>query len=106
MQRIRRTDRGKLARGVLWPACVTGCLAEGPKQSFFREFVHAAVEDAMGFGNAETALDILETFWAKSSDEECQPSSSPFDNPLPEADFLIRGWPQIIHKSGRRALLV
>jgi hypothetical protein len=81
-------------------------MAERPKQIFFREFVHVAVEDAMGFGNAQTALDILETFWAKSSDDRCQPSSSPSDNPPPEADYLIRGWPQIIHKSDRRVLLV
>ncbi|OBT93244.1 hypothetical protein VE01_08809 [Pseudogymnoascus verrucosus] len=107
MQRIQRTDRGKLARGILWPVCVAGCLAEGPKQSFFREFVRAAVDDAIGFGNAQTALDILEHFWAKSSSEKRHTSSSPpSDSPPLEADYLFQGWPQIIQKSGRRVLLV
>jgi Fungal specific transcription factor domain len=97
MQLIPKANRGRLARGVLWPACVAGCLAERSNQDFFRDFVRAAVDDAVGFGNAQTALDILERFWAKSSQ---------LGNPQSEAGKILKGLPQIIQQSGRRVLLV
>jgi len=63
IQRIKEPDKGQLARSLVWPACIAGCLAEKEQETFFRNFIAAGVDSADGFGNCQTTRDVLEACW-------------------------------------------
>lgn len=68
MQRIKVSDVGQLARSLVWPSCVAGCLADEEQQVFFRGFLQAGSTDAHGFGNCQTATEVLETCWGRRAE--------------------------------------
>jgi len=63
MKRIKEFALGPLARTLVWPALITGCLAEEKQEDFFRRFFLAGSDNAHGFGNCHIAKEILETCW-------------------------------------------
>lgn len=69
LQRIKESDVGQLARSLVWPCCVAGCLADEEQQIFFREFLQAGDADAHGFGNCQTAMEVLEMCWARRAEK-------------------------------------
>lgn len=104
MERIPEPVCGKLTRGILWPICVAGSVAETHHQPFFRDFVNKAVNDSMGFGNSRTALGILEASWEALNQEGHQTPS--ICSASLKAKYLLQSWPQIVQQNGHKALLV
>jgi hypothetical protein len=66
MKRIKEAEVGSLARTLVWPAVIAGCLADEVQAVFFRAFLSAGSDHAHGFGNCHVAKEILETCWEKS----------------------------------------
>jgi len=58
-----------LLRTVVWPFCVTGCLAEPEQHSFFRGQVEI-LQPAGLFGTMYKAIEIIESVWQKRATTE------------------------------------
>ena len=51
-------------RGLIWPLCLSGCMAQPHQQPFFRDLLLRVIGDAgQEFGNCTTVLRILEACW-------------------------------------------
>lgn len=50
-------------RGLVWPLCVIGCMANSEHQAFFESLLANFVEGCGGFGNSRTALKIMKDCW-------------------------------------------
>lgn len=55
----------KLLRSLVWPLCVTGCLATKEQEGFFRDLVMGMSMEAYMFGSIRSALRIMENSWEK-----------------------------------------
>ncbi|CZS97029.1 related to C6 transcription factor [Rhynchosporium graminicola] len=53
----------QLLRNLVWPFCVTGCLASREKQPFFRELISAAGITSSTLGTCWQAFEIIEECW-------------------------------------------
>ena len=53
----------RLLRNLVWPFCVTGCLASGGQQGFFRELVSKAEITSFTLGTCFQAFKIMEECW-------------------------------------------
>lgn len=93
MKQIRETQVARLSRSLVWPAVVSGCLADESQVTFFRSFLSAGGDDALGFGNCRTAIDILEACWAHNI------------NPVTE-DAELWDWSKAMKHLGYHTLLV
>ncbi|KAL1999797.1 hypothetical protein VTN02DRAFT_5983 [Thermoascus thermophilus] len=65
---IRVTNDRQSIRGVIWPLCIAGCMAE-PEESgladAFRALVVDMGDDAREFGNSSTVLAVMEKCWTE-----------------------------------------
>jgi hypothetical protein len=72
---VDKVAKEKSVRGVVWPICVSGCMAEPCHQPFFEGLIsNALVDSHQDFGNLGTALRILRKCWteqAVSPTKEC-----------------------------------
>lgn len=51
-------------RGLIWPLCLSGCMAQAHQQPFFRDLLRKVIGDAQQeFGNCTTVLRVLEACW-------------------------------------------
>lgn len=51
-------------RGLIWPICISGCMAEVSQQSVFEDLIRGVVgESLQDFGNSTTALLIMQKCW-------------------------------------------
>jgi hypothetical protein len=50
-------------RTVVWPLCVTGCVAEREEEAGIRNMV-ASMDTAQAFGTTTEAMKIMEEVWA------------------------------------------
>ncbi|KAF7183737.1 hypothetical protein CNMCM7691_004087 [Aspergillus felis] len=63
---IRRVPRHLSRRGLAWPLCIAGSLAEPDQQSFFDKLMREILEGPEpGFSNCGTALRIMRRCWAE-----------------------------------------
>lgn len=54
----------RMTRGLVWPLCIAGCMAESfSEQVIFKDIVSAAMSDSGSFGNSSTVSEILEKAW-------------------------------------------
>ncbi|KEF57489.1 uncharacterized protein A1O9_05406 [Exophiala aquamarina CBS 119918] len=52
-------------RGLIWPICISGCMADESQQSVFEDLIQRIVGESMqDFGNSTTALLIMQKCWA------------------------------------------
>jgi hypothetical protein len=52
-----------LLRNLVWPFCITGCLASEGKYGFFRGFICAANTKERDIGTCVEAFEIVEECW-------------------------------------------
>lgn len=51
-------------RGLVWPICISGCMAEASQQSIFENLILRVVSESLqDFGNSTTALLIMQKCW-------------------------------------------
>jgi C6 transcription factor Pro1 len=50
----------RLLRSLVWPMCITGCLAEKEQEEWFRGLVMGMSAEVFMFGSARSALRIIE----------------------------------------------
>ncbi|KAI9730862.1 MAG: hypothetical protein M1834_005580 [Cirrosporium novae-zelandiae] len=50
-------------RGLVWPVCIAGCMAEEPLKGFFRNLIEEVGQEAREFGNLSTVLRVMEMCW-------------------------------------------
>ncbi len=53
----------QMIRGLIWPICITACMAGPKQQQVFERALRMAIGSSRDFGNCETALQILEKCW-------------------------------------------
>lgn len=61
----------KSFRNVIWPFCITGCLAVDGQQDSFRELVSAAQITESSVGTSLEALEIMEQCWGSRKSSSC-----------------------------------
>ncbi|KAF4172531.1 hypothetical protein CNMCM8694_001044 [Aspergillus lentulus] len=63
---IRRVPRHLSRRGLAWPLCIAGSLADSDQQSFFDKLMREILDGPEpGFSNCGTALRIMRRCWAE-----------------------------------------
>lgn len=70
---FRCLDDPRLLRSLVWPFCVSGCLAVGGQQGFFRELFAKAEITSSNLGTCLQAFRVVEKCWEirKTSLSEC-----------------------------------
>ena len=51
-------------RGLVWPLCIIGCMAESEHQPFLQTLLVNFAEECKGLGNASTVLKVVKDYWA------------------------------------------
>lgn len=51
-------------RGLVWPLCIVGCMAESEHQPFLETLLVNFAEECRGLGNASTVLKVVKDYWA------------------------------------------
>lgn len=62
---IESIQEPQMVRGLVWPICISACLAETGLQPFFQEVVTATIGSRRDFGNCSTILQIIEACWRR-----------------------------------------
>ena len=72
MTMFRELSNERLLRSLVWPLCVTGCMATTEQEEWFRELIMGMSAEVFMFGGARNALRIMEKCWQKRDqrDEE------------------------------------
>jgi hypothetical protein len=65
MTMFEQLSDAKLLRSLVWPLCVTGCMATKDQEGFFRDLVMGMSVEAYMFGSTRSALRIMENCWEK-----------------------------------------
>ncbi|KAJ5604669.1 hypothetical protein N7510_009823 [Penicillium lagena] len=60
---LKHIDDPQTVRGLVWPLCVSGSMAEPDQQSIYRNFVRRAMKSSREFGNLDALLLIMEKCW-------------------------------------------
>ena len=70
---LNRLEEPRLLQSVVWPFCVSGCLARENQQSFFRGLISAAKATKSCTGTLFEAFNIIEECWEarKTSSYNC-----------------------------------
>lgn len=51
-------------RGLIWPLCITGCMADSSQQPFFERLIKNVLGDSpQDFGNSTAVLEIMRKCW-------------------------------------------
>jgi hypothetical protein len=58
----------KLLLHVVWPFCITGCMAAPGQRQAFRDLASASGVQKTAFGTSWRALEVMETCWAMRDD--------------------------------------
>ncbi|KAI7483432.1 hypothetical protein KC351_g5146 [Hortaea werneckii] len=71
---IESIQEPQMVRGLVWPICISACLAETEMQPFFHGVITATFGSRRDFGNCSTILQIIEACWRRremDQDVEC-----------------------------------
>ena len=68
---LKSLSNPRLLRNVIWPLCVTGCLATESQQSIIREVVSKAGITSSTLGSGWQALQIIEKLWETRKNSSC-----------------------------------
>ncbi|RVX70936.1 hypothetical protein B0A52_06093 [Exophiala mesophila] len=64
MDALRHIEDDQDMRGLIWPVCLSGCMAQPHQQPFYRDLMRKVIGDSpQEFGNCVTVLQIMETCW-------------------------------------------
>ncbi|KAK2801680.1 hypothetical protein FQN51_005224 [Onygenales sp. PD_10] len=69
-----------LLRTLVWPLCVSGCLAEPYQYCFFRELVASVTK--LNMGNLQNVLEILERCWSLRRVEPTRPDGVTWEDAM------------------------
>ncbi|KAH6675756.1 fungal-specific transcription factor domain-containing protein [Halenospora varia] len=85
---FKRLTDAKLLRHLVWPFCISGCLALEEEHAFFRDLISAAELTQLAIGTCLEALKIMEECWRmrKSGSSNCD-------------------WVSVMNRCGRYVLL-
>jgi hypothetical protein len=70
MGMFRQLSNERLLRSLVWPLCVTGCLAVKELQEGFKDLVMGMSAEVYMFGSARKALRIMERCWEKRGEPD------------------------------------
>jgi C6 transcription factor Pro1 len=60
----------KLLRSLVWPFCITGCMATSDEQQqFLTDICHSVTTNGGGVGTLKSALDVMEKCWEMRKEE-------------------------------------
>jgi Fungal specific transcription factor domain len=66
MSAIKRIRNSQDIRGLIWPICISGSMAQAEQQLFYEATMKSALNDTpRDFGNCNTLLNILQWCWEK-----------------------------------------
>ncbi|OKL60462.1 hypothetical protein UA08_03949 [Talaromyces atroroseus] len=69
MAAIKSIRNSQDVRGLIWPICISGSMAQDEQQQFYEATIRSALNDTpRDFGNCTTLLDILRWCWEKRNE--------------------------------------
>lgn len=73
MDALRFVEDDQDMRGLIWPVCLSGCMAQPHQQPFFRDLMRKVIGDShQEFGNCVTVRQIMETCWESRLNDPAQ----------------------------------
>jgi hypothetical protein len=70
MAMFRELSNERQLRSLVWPLCVTGCMATKEQETWFKELVMGMSAEVYLFGGARNALRIMEKCWEKRDQKD------------------------------------